>query len=333
MEEKLVKTSNKNVSSNLLDFIIENKILLIVILLFAGMSVATDSFLTMANITNVTRQITVSSLLALGFTVVVASGNMDLSVGTMLGLVGLITAKAMNAGVPVALCIALALILGAVLGYLNGLFITVFKLNGFVFTLATQMVFQGAGYIISNNASIGNIPETIKFLGQGFVFGFIPTSLLILVIVTLLLVLIIRRTKFGRYVLALGGNPKASLASGINNEKITRFVYMTSGICAGIAAIVMTGRVGSAQASAGQGMEMDAIAAVVMGGTSITGGKARIVGTVVGCLTVGVIINGLNLAHVNPNWQIVAKGLLIISAIMLDSQSSKILFKFMTKSK
>lgn len=316
---------NKKFKDKFFSFADNNKILFIVLVLIVGMSIASSEFLTYKNIINVIRQICISAIIGLGFTVVMSSGNMDLSVGSMLGLIGICMGKLIMAGVNIFLCILFALAFGALLGWFNGLLITKLHLNGFITTLATQLIFKGANYLICRNASIGPMPQNIKFFGQGFIFGFFPVPILIMLLVAFGIYILLKFTKLGRNLLAVGGNPLAARAAGINNEKISRYAYIINGLCVAIAAIVMTGRLGSAQTTAGQGMELDAIAAVILGGTSMFGGKAHIAGAVLGCLAVGIINNGLNLAHVDANWQIVAKGLLIVVAIVMDTQSARVL--------
>ena len=322
---KKLKKSTLSIKNMLMD----NKIVIVVIVLFVGMAIASDAFLSSTNLFNVIRQICTSAIVALGFTIVVSSGNLDLSVGTMLGLIGVIMAKFSHV-MPLGLALVLGLVVGALLGYANGLLITVFKINGLVATIGTQSIFMGACYLISGNSPVINLPEKFKIFGQEYV-GVIPVPVIIMGTLAVIIAIVLYRTKFGRHVIAIGGNTEAARVSGVNVQSVTRKVYLAMGICCAVGAIVMTGRLGTAQPKAGQGMEIDAIAAVVLGGTSLSGGKAKVMGTIWGCLTVGIINNGLNLAQVDTNWQIIAKGLLIVAAIIMDSQTEQFLARLRKK--
>jgi len=321
------------VYNRFLNFFMENKIILMLLLLLIGMSIASDAFFTSKNLLNVLRQISTSALIGLGFTLVVASGNLDLSVGTMLGLTGVVMAKlSLIPGMPLFVAIVLGLLFGISLGAFNGFLISILNLNGFVATLATGLVFKGVAYLICGNAAVGGLSDTFKIFGQGYVW-IIPVPVIIMCIMAVILSIFLKYTWYGRHIIAIGGNADGANAAGINVGKMRRLAYIIMGFFAGVGALVMTGRLGSAQQTAGQGMEMDAIAAVVLGGTTLRGGKAKVVGTILGCLVVGIINNGLNLAHVDANWQIVAKGLMIVIAIVIDSQSQKFMAKLQAREK
>lgn len=326
-----MKSYKNRISKKIIDYFMENKIIFILFLLILGMSLASDAFLTSRNILNVLRQISTSALVGLGFTLVVASGNIDLSVGTMLGLIGVVMAKlSLIPGMPLPVAIIFGLIFGLGLGLFNGFLITYLKLNGFVATLATAMVFKGVNYLVTGNAAVFGLSDTFKIFGQGYVW-IIPVPVILMCIMALILTIFLKYSWYGRHIIAIGGNAEGAKAAGIDVEKIKRLAYVIMGLFAGLSALVMTGRLGSAQTTAGQGMEMDAVAAVVLGGTSLYGGKAKVLGTILGCFAVGIINNGLNLAHVDANWQIVVKGLLIIIAIIIDSQSQEFVAKLQAK--
>ena len=300
-----------------------NKAFLIVVGLCIILSIASPVFLRTSNLLNIVRQVCVSTLLSIGFTVVLSSGHMDLSVGTLLGLCGMVLAKMINeAGIPLPIAIILTLLLGTACGALNAATITIFRVVPFVATLATQSIFKGANYLISNLVPVAGLPDELVFIGQGYLLG-IPVPIYIMLLVIILVWIMMNRTKFGRYVLAMGGNAEAARVSGINVDKMRYGVYMVGGFCTGIAAVVMTARTASAQVSAGQNMEMDAIAAVVIGGTAMSGGNANVWGTMFGCLIVGIVNNGLNLLGVDSNWQVIAKGVLILFAVIIDTLSAR----------
>ncbi len=300
-----------------------NKALLIVIALGVILSIASPAFLTSSNLLNVVRQVCVSTLLSIGFTIVLSSGNMDLSIGTLMGLCGMILAKLVKeAGVPLPAAILIVFGVAVFGGLLNAAILSLFSVPAFIVTLATQSIFKGVNYLISDLVPVSGLPSELLFLGQGYLFG-IPVPIYIMLLVVLAAWVMMNRTKFGRYILAVGGNAEAARASGINTKRINFGVYICCGLCAGVASIIMTGRVGSAQVGAGVGMEMDAIAAVVIGGTSMSGGKANVWGTLFGCLLVGIVNNGMNLLGINPNWQVIAKGFLILFAVIIDVVSAR----------
>lgn len=300
-----------------------NKAFLIVVGLCIILSIASPVFLRTSNLLNIVRQVCVSTLLSIGFTVVLSSGHMDLSVGTLLGLCGMVLAKMIKeAGIPLPIAIILTLLLGTACGALNAATITIFRVVPFVATLATQSIFKGANYLISNLVPVAGLPDELVFIGQGYLLG-VPVPIYIMLLVIILVWIMMNRTKFGRYVLAMGGNAEAARVSGINVDKMRYGVYMVGGFCTGIAAVVMTARTASAQVSAGQNMEMDAIAAVVIGGTAMSGGNANVWGTMFGCLIVGIVNNGLNLLGVDSNWQVIAKGVLILFAVIIDTLSAR----------
>ena len=203
-------------------------------------------------------------------------------------------------------------------GALNALIISAFNLPSFVVTLATQSLFRGLIYIITELTPISGFSGEFLFLGQGNVFGMIPTPVLIMICMIVIMYIVSKRTMFGRYVIAMGGNESATRASGISIFKIRMKIYIVMGFCASIASIVLTARVASATVNAGNNMELDAIAAVVIGGTSMTGGSVNIVGTVFGALIIGLCANGMNLLGIQTNYQIISKGILILLALILD---------------
>lgn len=298
-----------------------NKAFLICVVLCAVMAVLSPVFWKSSNLLNILRQVCVSTLLSVGFTIVLASGHIDLSVGNLLGMCGMILAKLVKeVKLPLPVALLIMLIIAMLSGALNAVLITVFRVVPFIVTLATQSIFKGTTYLISDLVPVAGLPKDLLVLGQGYLLG-IPVPVYIMFAVVLIAWILINRTKFGRYVLAMGGNAEAARVSGINVDKMRFGVFMCCGLCTGIASVIMTARTASAQVAAGQGMEMDAIAAVVIGGTSMSGGNANVWGTLFGCLVVGIVNNGMNLLGINANWQIIAKGLLILFAVVIDTLS------------
>lgn len=313
------KNSGKD---KLINIIIEGKVFLIVLLIALVLTCVTDKFLTPGNLTNVLRQVTVNAIVASGFTIVLGAGLIDLSVGHVLGLTGVIMAKLMVMGVHPVFAVAIAAVFGMLCGAINAVIITKFNVPPFVVTLATSQVCLGVTYIITNMAPVSYLPESFVNFGHGYFLG-IPYPVYVMVLVCIMMFIVINKTSVGRHAIAMGSNTDAARVCGINIYKTRIFVFAICGLCAAIGAAVQTARSASAQISAGDGMEMDAIAAVVIGGTSMNGGNAKIIGTICGCLIVGLSNNGLNLLGVSSNWQIVVKGLLILIAVILDTLTSK----------
>lgn len=312
------KINNEKLKSTVID----GKVFIIVLLLALVLSLTTDTFLTPRNLTNVLRQVTVNTIVAVGFTLVLGAGQIDLSVGHLLGLCGVIMAKLMVAGLPIPVAIAVAILFGMFSGVISSTLITYFNMPPFVVTLALSQVYLGTTYLITNMAPVSYLPDAFVNIGQGYFLG-IPIPVYVMLIMCVLMYVIINKTAIGRHSIAMGSNPEAALVCGINIYKTRVFVYAICGFCAAVGAVIQTARSASAQISAGSGMEMDAIAAVVIGGTSMAGGNARVLGTVCGCLIVGLANNGLNLLGISSNWQIIVKGLLILIAVLLDTLSTK----------
>jgi len=300
-----------------------NKAFLMVILLFVAIALSSEVFLSQTNQMNVLRQICVNVIVALGFTFVIGSGHVDLSVGSAVGFIGVVMAALMKfAGWPIGLAILAGFATGAIIGFINASLITLFDLPPFVVTIATQSVFRGFVYIVTKMSPITMLPERFIFIGQGYIFS-IPFPVYIMAFMVVFMYFLSTRSIYGRHVIAVGGNKDAALASGISVVRTRMYVYITSGLCAALAACILTARTASAQLAAGNGMELDAIASVVMGGTAMTGGSMNIIGTLFGAAVIGFTSNGLNLHGVDSNYQIIAKGLLILLALVLDSVSTK----------
>ena len=304
-------------------FLFDKKAIVILTMFCIIISSLSPVFFTRTNLFNVMRQAAIAGIVSMGVTVIMASGCMDLSVGNMLSMIGVIVAILAKKGVALPFLFLIAIAIGICCGMLNATISTKFNLAPFIVTIAMGNVYEGATYLIANGKPISGLPEDLIFVGQGYVWIF-PLPVVILFAVTIIMWIFLSQTKTGRHVLAMGGNANAARVCGINVELTKLIAYICVGSCVGVAAVVMNGRVASAQLAAGSGMEMDALAAVVIGGTRLGGGYGDIIGTLIGCLIVGVMNNGLNLIHVSSYWQMVAKGLIIIFAITLDSVSSSV---------
>ena len=287
-------------------------------------SVMNDRFMTSSNILNILRQTSINSIIAAGMTFVIITGGIDLSVGSTLALSGAVAAFLISTGTPPALALLAALLVGASIGFLNGIAITKGKLQPFIVTLATMTVFRGATMVFTDGKPISagyeKGAEFLSTLGNGYVMG-IPIPIIIMIVVFLIGYYVLTQTTFGRYVYSLGGNEEATKLSGVNTDRMKVIVYSISGFLAALAGIIITARLSSAQPTAGSGYELDAIAAVVLGGTSLAGGVGSILGTVTGALIIGVLNNALNLMNVSSYYQLLAKGVVILIAVLLDRKN------------
>ncbi|MGG4035501.1 ABC transporter permease [Paenibacillus cisolokensis] len=320
----MTKTKERQVNPFVSVFKGNMGILIVLILLFAGLSIASPVFLTTDNLITVLRQISTNVFLALGMTLIIILAGIDLSVGAIVALTGTLTVGLIvNAGLPVYLAILIGLLIGTVIGFLNGTIISQFKLPAFIVTLATMNIAQGVAYIYSGGQSERIRDEAYTSIGTGQLFGIIPLPVVYMIVLIIIFSILLNKTRFGTYVYAIGGNREAARLSGVPTKKIELAVYTISGFLAAFAGIVLSARMYSGQPSVGQGYEMDAIAACVLGGVSMAGGRGRISGTVIGAIVIGVISNGLNLLGVSSFWQLVVKGLIILIAILVDAQKGK----------
>ncbi|MCC8166452.1 MAG: ABC transporter permease, partial [Planctomycetes bacterium] len=275
---------------------------IIFLALLALASLFTKNFATMANLTNVVRQMVVVTLLAFGVTFVIILGHIDVSLGSVVALTGCLACMAQQATGNVWLAIAAGVATGMVVGIANGYIVTWFTIPAFIMTLAMTTVARGAVLLITGGRPITRLGD-FRIIGQGNVLGFLPISVVILVFFLLLSWVLLNKTRYGRYVYAVGGNRAASIASGIDADRIVRLSFLYNGILAGVAGIVLMSRMSSGQPAAGVGYEFDAITAVVVGGASLSGGNGPIAGTRIGSMIIAVINNNLNLLNVNSYWQ------------------------------
>lgn len=288
-------------------------LLLIVIVL----SIANPDFLTISNIFNVLRQISINAILAFGMTFVILTGGIDLSVGAILALSGAVMAGLMANGMDSGLSVFIGFVVGTLMGAVNGVLVSKGKLAPFIATLATMTVFRGLTLVYTEGRPITGFPDSFGLLGRGY-FLEIPAPIVLMLLSFGLLYLILHYSTFGRHVYAVGGNEEATRLSGINTSRVKILVYSISGLLAAFGGTLLTSRLNSAQPTAGTSYELDAIAAVVLGGTSLSGGKGWIVGTLIGAIVIGVLDNGLNLLNVSSFYQQVVKGGVILLAVLLD---------------
>ncbi|API91599.1 ribose ABC transporter permease [Virgibacillus sp. 19R1-5] len=286
------------------------------------LGVMSENFFTLNNIFNLLRQVSVNALIAFGMTFVILTAGIDLSVGSTLALGSALTAGLLASGMDPFLAVCIGLLIGLILGAVNGLIIAKGKVAPFIATLATMTIFRGATLVYTDGKPITGLSDSFAFemIGKGYVFG-IPFPVIVMIVVFFSLFFVLRSTVFGRQVYAIGGNEEASKLSGIRADRVKIGVYSLTGMLSVLAGIIITSRLDSAQPTAGAMYELDAIAAVVIGGTSLSGGRGRIFGTLIGALIIGVIDNGLNLLNVSSFYQQIVKGLVILLAVLLDRKS------------
>lgn len=303
------------------------------LLLCIFLSILSDKFLTVDNGWNVLRQISVNICISVGMTLVVLTAGIDLSVGSILAFSGAVAAGLLKSGIAFPendLFIGFTLLgtvlagvaTGSFLGFFNGWVITKFKVPPFVATLAMLTVARGFTMLWTKGYPISSLGTNFAYIGTGWFLG-IPVLVWIAVVVVIAAMIISNKTALGRYIYAIGGNESAAKLSGINIDKVKIIVYTLAGALAAIGGIMVTSRLDSAQPNAGMSYELDAIAAVVIGGTSLSGGRGTIIGTVLGAIIIGVLNNGLVLLDVSPFWQQVVKGMVILLAVMIDKANSK----------
>lgn len=311
--------SSKMISANIQKLGPFAGLLLITIIL----SIVSPNFMTVDNILNVLRQVSINALIAFGMTFVILTGGIDLSVGSILALASAVTAGMLASGMDPILAILIGLLAGSVMGAINGFIITKGKVSPFIATLATMTVFRGLTLVYTDGRPITGLSNSELFvlMGKGYV-GWIPVPVIWTIVAYFILYFILKKTTFGRRVYAIGGNEEAAILSGIRTDRVKIWIYSMTGLLSALAGIILSSRLNSAQPTAGASYELDAIAAVVLGGTSLSGGRGWIFGTLVGALIIGVLNNGLNIMNVSSFYQQVVKGGVILLAVLLDRKKS-----------
>ncbi len=300
----------------------EFTMLAVFVVFFVIMSVASPYFLTSRNMLNVVSQVSSNALLSIGMTIVILTGGIDLSVGGILGLSGMIGAMVITNSGNWVLGVIVMLAVSVLCGLFNGILIGYLKMPAFIVTLGTVNICRSLDYVISNANTQSGFPDAYGFLGKAKVVGQLPAYLFFLIIMFGIFIFVLTKTKFGRFIYASGSNAEAAELSGINVNRIVMLCYVISGLMCGFAAWVMTSRLNACDPTYGNGAEMDAIAAAVIGGTSMSGGKGSLWGTIIGVFLVGFLRNALNLLGVNPYWQGSALGAVIILAVLAEKISS-----------
>ncbi|WP_051529923.1 ribose ABC transporter permease [Anoxybacteroides tepidamans] len=289
------------------------------ILLCIVLTLLSNDFFTVDNWLNILRQVSINALIAFGMTFVILTGGIDLSVGSTLALSSAIAAGLMADGASGFVAMAAGIVAGLMMGALNGVIITKGRVAPFIATLATMTVFRGATLVYTEGRPITGFSNDLSFqmIGRGYFLG-IPVPIIFMLVIYALLYFVLRKTTFGRHTYAIGGNEEATRLSGIHVDRLKIWIYSLTGGLSALAGLILTSRLNSAQPTAGTSYELDAIAAVVLGGTSLSGGRGWIFGTLVGALMIGVLNNGLNLLDVSSFYQQVVKGAVILLAVILD---------------
>lgn len=299
------------------------RVLLIFIALCVIASFLSDVFFTVNNVMNVLRQVSIIAIIASGMTLVILIGGIDLSVGAVMAFSGAILAGVLTAGLPLPVALLAALAVGLFFGLFNGFITARFGVPSFIATLGIMVIARGMTLVYSKGYPLVVSNEAYRFIGSGRFFG-VPIPIIIMFVLFGFLYWMLKYTSFGRYIYAIGGNEETALLAGINVRFIKVAVFGIAGLLSALSAIIYTSRLMSAQPTAGTGIELDAIAAVIIGGTSLAGGKGGVTGTLIGALIMGVLDNILNLMNVSPFYQSIAKGVVILVAVLVDSKFSKI---------
>ncbi|ADL69221.1 ABC transporter permease [Thermoanaerobacterium thermosaccharolyticum] len=282
-------------------------------------TILSPRFFNYYNLTNVLRQTSLNAVIAVGMTYVILTGGIDLSVGSILAFSSAITCGLLKSNMPLAISIIIGLAVGTLLGMFNGFVTIKWNIPPFIATFAMMTIARGLTLVYTNGQPITGLNEAFSFIGNGYI-GPIPVPIIITILIFIIAYYFLKNNKIGRYVYATGGNMQAAKLAGINTNKIILFVYSLSGLLASISGLILASRLNSASPTAGNGYELDAIAAVVLGGTSLAGGEGSLIGTLIGAIIIGVLNNGLDLLNVSPFYQSIAKGIVILLAIAIDKK-------------
>lgn len=336
-----LRNTNKRDLSSVLLLILKMRTFIALIAVTLFFVFMAPNFLSVANAAIVSKHVAINAILALGMTFVIITAGIDLSVGSIVGLVGMVAGGLIANGLPIPYfdviifpnvfeVIVIALIVGSAIGLINGLLITKLYVAPFIATLGTLYVARGAALLLSNGATFPNLVgkeslgnQGYPIIGAGSLFG-IPLPIVYLIVLALIAAYVAKNTPFGRKVYAVGGNERASLLSGIRVDSIKIYVYMISGLSAAVVGLIVSSQLVASHPATGESFELNAIAAVVLGGTSLSGGRGYILGTIIGAFVIGVLSDGLVMMGVSEFWQMVIKGLVIIAAVVLDQLQGRL---------
>lgn len=286
-------------------------------------SILSDTFMSASNMVNVLRQVAITAISSVGMFMIILLGDIDLSIGSMYAFIGVLCAFTFNATENSVLVLLVALGLGLALGFGKGFITAKGKIPAFVTTLAFMSVCRGLARVMTNGSPKGVSNPLFTVYGAGYAFDVIPIPVILMIVVVGVGFFITNYTKFGRYIYATGGNEQASRWSGLKTDNVRIIVFTIAGLFTGLSALILAGRLGGGLPDAGMGAEMDAITAVILGGTSLTGGRGKLWGVIIGVLVIGVLSNGLTMMNVSSYWQEVVKGVIILIAVLLDTKASR----------
>ena len=294
-------------------------LMVVIVVLSVALTFLTPHFLTLNNIRNIAQQTTIFGMLGIGMTFVVLTGGIDISVGSTLAFSGVMYAIFLHAGVPFPLALVLCILVGSICGAFNGMLVTVAKVPPFIATMGTLGIIRGMALVVTQARAITGFGNDVRFIGAGVIADLVPFSFILLMVGMVVAYFVLEHTKTGRFIYVLGGNADAARLSGVKVNKYKFIAYVVCGATAAVAGIIMVGRLNSAIPIAADGDELDAIAAVVLGGTSMNGGVGRVWGTFLGALTMTIVRNGMNLLNVHTHFQRIVIGVIIIAAVMVDT--------------
>ncbi|EDQ35367.1 Ribose/xylose/arabinose/galactoside ABC-type transport system, permease component [Hoeflea phototrophica DFL-43] len=340
MSEMITAAPRPAARPNFLLLVLEMRTYLALLLVFAYFAIMAPNFLSVDNAVLISKHVAINAFLAIGMTFVIITGGIDLSVGSVVGLTGMVAGYLVLNGIYIGggytvyfntiEIVAIVCCVGIFVGWINGILITRLKVAPFIATLGTLYVARGVSLLLSDGRTFPNLngnPEygsdTFPMIGSGTVFG-LPVMIWALIGVTLLAIYISRRTPLGRHIYATGGNERSAALSGVNVDRTKLFVYMFSGLMAAIVGIIIASQLKASHPATGEFFELNAIAAAVLGGTSMAGGRGRIWGTIVGAFVIGILADGLIMMGVSSFWQMVIKGLVIIAAVVIDQFQSRL---------
>jgi len=293
--------------------------LFILIAMMVVFSLLSPAFLSAQNLINILRQISMMAIVSVGFTLLLIAGGLDLSVGSQIAVMGVISGLLLQSGVPAFLAILAGIVFTTLIGAFNGLAIVKTKIPAMMATIAMMTALRGLAFILCGGYPIYDIPDSISYLGQGLLFGVIPIPVIIMAVIIVIGTILLNRTYLGRYFFAVGSNDEATRLCGISVAKVRILAYAITGFLSGIAGMIMIGRVSSAQPGAAESFEMDVLTAVVLGGVSVNGGRGSVPLAMLGVLVIGVLSNGMQLIGLNEYWQKLVKGAILLTVIILDS--------------
>jgi ribose transport system permease protein len=299
-------------------------ILFILVLEIIFFAIAHENFLTSTNLLSVGRQISFIGIASIGMTMVMITGGIDISVGSMLALAGVVSAKLLvDGGVPLPLAIILTLLVGTFFGLINGVTSEIMHVPPLISTLAMQTILKGIAFLITNALPVKGVSDSFKYLGQGYLWGWIPIPFLTMLLLFVVGWWFLEKSYFGRRIYVVGGNKEAARLSGIDTKKVIISTYALCGFFAALAGILMAGRLGSGQPSIGTNFPMDVLTATVLGGISVNGGKGSIVNVFFGAFIMGILSNGMIMLGLNEYWQWLVKGFVLLFAVSMSNLKSK----------